>query len=226
MSPSSANSTPRPELFTPPKGAFGWIAPCLLIQTEPHSQPLRHRLRRVEVARPDRAAEAVRAVVRARRSPPRRRIADDRAAPGRTAPRRPAGRRSRGRRRSSAERTGPRPARRRSARARGLPRRRPGARPCRTASGSGSGRARSPRRGRRRRGCRGHRRPAHRRPRRGCCSWTYSRFIAAQVWPLLMKAPQNSPSAIFSGSASAARCRHRCRRARGSAASASRRPSA
>jgi hypothetical protein len=35
--PSSPNSTPRPDRLTPPKGALGWIAPCLLIQTDPHS---------------------------------------------------------------------------------------------------------------------------------------------------------------------------------------------
>src|SRR5579872_474823 len=33
-------------------------------------------------------------------------------------------------------------------------------------------------------------------------SGTYSRFIAAQVWPLLMNAPQNRPSAIACGSTS------------------------
>jgi hypothetical protein len=36
-SPSSPNSTPKPDPLTPPNGALGWMAPCLLIQTVPHS---------------------------------------------------------------------------------------------------------------------------------------------------------------------------------------------
>lgn len=37
FSPSSANWTPNPDCLIPPK-AFDWMAPCLLIQTEPHSR--------------------------------------------------------------------------------------------------------------------------------------------------------------------------------------------
>src|SRR3954468_10696923 len=37
FSPSTPNSTPKPDCLTPPNGALGWIAPCLLIQTEPAS---------------------------------------------------------------------------------------------------------------------------------------------------------------------------------------------
>ena len=52
-----------PEPFTPPKGAFGWIAPCLLIHTVPHSKLGAEFFRLLDILRPHRTAEAVRIVV-------------------------------------------------------------------------------------------------------------------------------------------------------------------
>ena len=69
LRPSTPNSTPQPEDFTPPKGTIGWTMPCWLIQTVPASScramrsgccsarstargyPLRRRARLMQAAR-------------------------------------------------------------------------------------------------------------------------------------------------------------------------------
>ena len=61
--PSSPNSTPMPELLTPPNGTFGCSGLCLFIHAVPHCSCSASLLGPLHVLRPDRAAQSVRIVV-------------------------------------------------------------------------------------------------------------------------------------------------------------------
>ena len=95
--PSVPSSTPKPDCFHPPIGAYMSMAerPCALTKTVPAASRRRHVGRQRVVVAPDRRAQPERRVVGRRRPPRRCRRRGSPAGPGRTAPRarcrRPAG---------------------------------------------------------------------------------------------------------------------------------------